>query len=353
MRSTVLAFCFVAFAVHGVAQQDSITWTDGSKVERSRILDFTVFEVRWQSGSGADKRSSDMVADLSVQRVLETYRRGFAEKDQNSRGCVDLFLGVARKELEKAPFMAQFGFWEAGKFLVEGGKEAEGFAILNELLEKMPDSGFAPRVFTTKLDYYMAVGKAKDAEAVAKSYTQTATTKAYPGGFLREAEFYTVMARAMVPNANLGEVRAQLERLAMSSEATYPAVAHRCRLHVANFLRQDGKIEEAMALYSKIAEAKVIDTTTRAGALLGIGHVHMSRGSDTSTEPYRNALLSFLRVYIDTPAASPDVVAEALFHGAQAAMKWGGADHRNMTGRLRFILRTDDRYSETEWAKKM
>jgi hypothetical protein len=96
-----------------------------------------------------------------------------------------------------------------------------------------------------------------------------------------------------------------------------------------------------------------VDATTLAGAMLGTGHLQLAMGKDNDKEPYRAALLSFLHVYLDTGNAAPDVVAEALYHGAEAALKWGGNDHRLIAGRLRYLLRNDDRFSETEWVKKL
>ena len=134
--------------------QDVITWVDGTTTDRARVSDFNVIEIKWLGGGSSDKRSSDQVLDLSVAKVQETFKRGYAAKDQNAADTADMFLGVAREEMTKTPFLAQFGLWEAGKFLMEVGKEAEAFPIFDELMTKLPDSGFVPRAMAMKLDYY-------------------------------------------------------------------------------------------------------------------------------------------------------------------------------------------------------
>jgi len=335
-----------------LAAQDVITWADGTTTDRCRVDEFTVIEVKWKTGSGSDKRSSDQVVDLKVEKVIDHYKRGFDAKRNRTEDTPDLFLGVARQDLAKAPFMAQFGLWEAGKFLLETGKTAEAMATFDELIQKLPDSGFVPRVYALKLDYYLATGKTKSADKVAKDYKETALTKGYPQGYQHEANFYGIMADAVAGTLKSDDLRRQLENLITVTDGPFPMVANRCRLQVANSLRQEGKADEAMAGYERIAKAKVVDTTTLAGAMLGIGYLQMAKGNETEKEPYREAMLSFLHVYIDTAEAAPEVVAEALFNAAQAAVKWGGTDHRTIAGRLNYMLRSDSRYSDTEWAKK-
>ncbi|MEZ5963926.1 MAG: tetratricopeptide repeat protein [Planctomycetota bacterium] len=345
------AWLFLA-AAPALSAQDVIHWVDGTTTDRCRVSDFTVIEVKWQGGGGSDHKSSDQVVDLKVEKVLDRYKRGFDAKNNNAEDTPDLFLGVARQDLTKAPFMAQFGFWEAGKFLMEAGKAAEAFATFDELIQKLPDSGFVPRAYAMKLDYYLSSGKAKSADKLAKEYKELATTKGYPNGYLHEASFYGIMADAVAGTLKPNELRSQLQNLIAQTESSFPMVANRCRLQVADSWRREGKADEAMTMYERIAKEKVVDTTTLAGAMLGTGHIQFGKGTESDKEPYREAMLSFLHVYLDTPAASPDVVAEALYQASEAALKWGGTDHRMIAGRLRYMLRSDSRFGETEWAKK-
>jgi hypothetical protein len=351
MRPTIATALLLAATVP-VAAQDVITWIDGTTTDRARVSDFTTHEIKWTAGGSGDKKPSDQVMDLSVAKVRETYKRGYAAKEQNGAETPDLFLGVAREELAKSPFLAQFGLWEAAKFLMESGKEAEAFPLFDELITKLPESGFVPRALAMKIDYYLATGKGKSADKVAKDYKELATTKGFPNGHVHEASYYAIMAQAAT-GGKLAELRGQLESLATLTESSYALVANRCRLQIAHSLRNEGKGEEALQLYNRLGQAKVIDKSTLAGAMLGTGHLHLAKGSDADKESFRSALISFLHVYIDTPEASPDIVAEALFHGADAAIKWGGSDHRLIAGRLRNMLRTDSRFSDTEWAKKL
>ncbi len=349
MRHFTTALLFAA-ASSSLLAQDVITWIDGTTTEHVRVSDFTVIEIKWLGGGNSDKRSSDQVLDVSVAKVLEAFKRGYAAKEQNAAETADMFLGVARQELTKTPFLAQFGLWEAGKFLMEVGNEDEAFPIFDELITKLPDSGFVPRAMAMKLDYYFATGKVKNATKFAKDYRELATTKGFPIGYINEANFYVVMSGA--GGVKPAELRSQLENLTAQTETSSPMVANRCRLEVANSWRREGKLEEAQALYTRLTQAKIIDKSTLASAMLGTGHLHLAKANGGDTESYREAMLAFLHVYIDTPGASPDIVAEALFHGADAATKWGGNDHRLVAGRLRYMLRSDTRFSDTEWAKK-
>ncbi len=333
--------------------QDEIRWVDATTTERCRVSDFTVLEVKWQTGSGNDRKSSDQVASLRITAVEEKYRRGYAAREQSASDTPDQFLGVARTELAKSPFMAQFGFWEAGKILYEAGKTAEAFAVFDELIEKLPDSAYVPRALVLKLEYYLGSGKPKSAEKIAKDYNLLATTKSFPDGYLRESEYYLIMSQAAGGGFKPADMRNQLDALSSKCEGRFPSVAHRCRLQVAHSLRGEGKLEEALAIYNRIIGDKTADRGSLAGAQLGLGHVQLAKASESNKDAYRAALMAFLRVYVDAQDAAPDLVAEALYYGYDASMKWGGTDHRLVAGRLRHVLRTDARFNETEWAKKL
>ena len=69
----------------------------------------------------------------------------------------------------------------------------------------------------------------------------------------------------------------------------------------------------------------------------GLGYSHMLVGDPKNTEPYRAALLSFLRVFLETPGVGKETVAEALYQGAQSADKWRGPDSGAMARRLCYI----------------
>jgi hypothetical protein len=124
-------------------------------------------------------------------------------------------------------------------------------------------------------------------------------------------------------------------------------------LQIAHSLRAEGKADEALAIYNRIIGDKAADRSSLAGAQLGLGHVQMAKASESNKDAYRAALMAFLRVYVEAQDAAPDLVAEALYHGYEASLKWGGTDHRVVAGRLRHVLRTDSRFNGTEWAKKL
>jgi hypothetical protein len=85
-------------------------------------------------------------------------------------------------------------------------------------------------------------------------------------------------------------------------------------------------------------------------ALLGLGHTRLAAGGPTDTEPYRDALLAFLRVYLEAPGSSAELKAEALYHGSLAAEKWRGPDAGAMAASLRGYLRRD--FPASPWANR-
>ena len=78
----------------------------------------------------------------------------------------------------------------------------------------------------------------------------------------------------------------------------------------------------------------------RAGAWLGLGLCQFNAASASNKDLYRQALLSFLRVYLETPNAPASMIAEALKRGSESARKWGGQDASRMGGLLEYRLET-------------
>jgi hypothetical protein len=345
-RAVPLLFTLAATAL----AQDTIEWADGTKTENCNVTDYTVAEIKFTAKGTRETKPSDQVVAVTVQRVKDVYRRAFSERE--TEGGPGQFISIARRELKSSPFIAQFGFFEAANALFETDKDADAIAALDELLKELPEAGLAPRAFVAKIEFYLGSDKAKSAQKVAKDYNDMATTKSYPDGFLRESEFYMLMADAAAGAMKPADLRTQLELMVTKVDGKYPNLANECRLQIAHSLRADNKLDDAAPIYEKLAQAKTATPRVVAGAQLGMGHVNLAKGTPASKDPYRSALLSFLRVYVETQNSAPYLAAEALYYGGEAAKRWGGTDSAMMAARLNFILTRDARFSGSEWAKR-
>jgi tetratricopeptide (TPR) repeat protein len=348
MNKAVAALSVLCLAPAIAAQTDRIVWTDGTVTNECRVNDFTIKEVSYSVRGRTETRSSDAVANLEVEKVRDTYKRAFGAA--NDDDAYSAFLSRI-KELGDKPFLAQFGYVSAAKLLMKNGQHNDAFAMLEEMGTKIPTAGFAPEQFRMKLDYYLSLGQegARNAGIVAQKYHETAIKEAWPDGYVSEAAFYRLMARAASGEVDAAGLQTELRGLLGQTEGTYPSVADRVRIQLANAQRGQNQLDKAKQTYQEVLAKSSTSDSTRAQALVGLGYVHMQSGDPSNTEPYLGALRNFLKAYF-TDGASADLKAEALFNASEAADKWRGPDSSAMARRLRGLLHRD--YPDSTWSKK-
>ena len=348
LRASILTVAAALF-LHGAAssQRDRIALTDGTVIADVTVTSFDLRNVEFQRRGSKDTRSTDVVADLEVAKVKEAYRSAYAAI--GTPEGPGTFLRDCRKQTD--PFLKQFGYVEAARLFLDEGQINEGFLVLEELATECPDSGFLPMLYREKLDYYLSEGKDKagDAMSVAQSYARASQTQGFPPGFTVEARFYETMAKAASGGLEPDRLRAQLRSL-LNDASGFPNVADRCRLQIGNSLRAEKNFDEAQKEYEQLLDRPGATAGVRAGAWLGLGHCAFSKASSAEPEGFRQALLAFLRVYVETPDAPPATIAEALFMGAQAAQKWGGPDSAQIRNTLGYRLQRD--HPDSPWNRR-
>lgn len=348
LRTTVRSIT-AALAIAGAvsAQKDRIVLTDGSAIDGVQVTSFDLRNVEFKRRGASESKSTDQVASLEVQKVKDAYRRAYSSIGSNE--APGNFLQEAERQSDA--FLKQFGYQEAAKLFIKNGQYSEAFQVLEELASKCPDSGFLPMVHQVKLDYYLAQGKAKagDASSVAKRYSLAASTQGYPQGFILESRFYETMAQAAAGGLTPDRLRSALRSI-QNEAGAYPNVSNRCRVQIAETLRAENKIDEARSEFEDLLERDGISQAVLAQAWLGLGNCQFAAGTPSNREPFRDALLSFLRIIVEADGADPATVAEALYMGGQAADKWGGEDAGRMGRVLRGRLKRD--YPDSEFARR-
>jgi len=73
-----------------------------------------------------------------------------------------------------------------------------------------------------------------------------------------------------------------------------------------------------------VVDKNGVDDNTRMRALLGLGHTYFAGGDPTNTDPYRQALLAFVRVYLEGSKVVAEVVDSGEGFLASKAMERGG-----------------------------
>ncbi|MDP6928058.1 MAG: hypothetical protein QF412_00020 [Planctomycetota bacterium] len=351
MRKTLASIFALVLVAALPAQKDTIYWADGTTVAKVRIISFTWTEIKWTKSGRSESRSADQVARVDCEKVKDAYRRGYGASDDDE--AYSQFRMEREKQVKsKKLFIAQFGFMEEANLLMGNKETGECFATLELMTKECPDSGFCPELYRMKLEYYLSLGKkgAANALKVASTYLNTAQTKAWPDGFLHEARFFGLMAEVAGGKMSEDKLKSGLRGLLGDTEGVYPRVANQVKLQVADQQRRQGETAASKKSYKELADQDGLDESTRAGALLGLGQAQLEEGNATDREPYRDALLSFLRVYIEAEKAPSDMRAKALYFASQACEKWRGQDSAAMGRRLRGYLKRD--FPGSEWAKR-
>jgi tetratricopeptide (TPR) repeat protein len=318
--------------------QDKIYWTDGTVEDKTRVSSFTVNQVEFRGKNGPDAKPANLVEDIELAKVKDEYARAIGASLDERAGT---FLDIAKRLKDSDPFLAQFGYWEAAKFLREQGEPEQAILALDQLRKDLPNSGFVREYYRYKLEYYMGRDKLSDASTVADQYSLDAQTKGFPKGYVVESSYYKTLIDARKDQSSPATLRDGMQRI-LQSAAGMPALRARIQLQIANTYRYEDALDQAEEGYREIAESDSVPADALAGAHVGIGHVLLKRGDN------RAAMLSFLRAYMlyeDAPGYAP----EALHYGAVAAKGWDGPDARLIQRRLLGRLKRD--YPESEFAK--
>ena len=338
-----LFFCALANA-----QGDTVHLTSGTVVEGITVQSFNIRELKYTKGGSAETVATDQVAKVELKKFKDVYKRSISGKDP------ELMLTESRNQFTKAkdPLLAQFGYLECARLFYLGGIDASGGGTIEELQKSIPDAGVLPDCYRLKFENYLGQGDAAgigNASLLAKKYSTEATTSAWPNGFSIEADFFSAMAEG----AAKGDAKAfqvKMRDIVAKAGGTMPILAARANGQLAHSLRLTGGGDQAADIYQQILDGKVSDDNSRAGAWLGLGYVSMAKGDAANREPFRAALLSFLRVRLETKSAWGSLQAEALYNAMLSAEKWGGQDFRQIQGRCRQVLLAN--FGSSEWAAR-
>ncbi len=343
VAASTLLLCALA-----TAQGDTITMASGAVIDGCSVQSYTVQELKYTKGGKAESVSPDQVLKVELKKFKDVYRRSIANKD------ADLMLTEARNQFTKAKdeLMAQVGYLECARLYSKGGNDGNAGGVIDELQKNIPNAGTIPDGFRLKFENYMGRGDAggvNNAKLLAKKYSTEATTSAWPNGFAVEAEFFGALADA-AGGGDAKAFQAKMRDIVSKSSGPYPHVAARANVQLAHSLRQTGGIEAAQDLYEQVLNGKAVDDSSRAGAYLGLGYLAMGRGDAANREPFHQALLSFLRVRVETKGAWESLQAEAMYNAMMSAEKWGGQDFRLIQARCRYVLLNN--FGDSEWAAR-
>lgn len=356
MNTAKIALLCSVLAAPALAQdsegpRDEITWIDGTKVRATRVQSFSLKEIKFTGKSGVETKPAELVASVKREKAREEFKAGYGNNNPTD------FVTAAKKLVKSNPEIAQDGYIEAARLYLSSGKEEEvqeGFNVLKELAEQIPTTGYMGEVYRLRIDYYLAGGpdEAKNAVTVADAYEKQATTQAWPEHYLNDAAYYKTMAKGAGGKTTPAALLTELKGLLAKAEGT-PVVANKVNSQIGHCLVQEKKLDEAKKVFESLVDKAGVDRQTLGVALVGLGHVYLEQGDPTKRDPFRQALLTFLRVWAEAGDSGNETVAEALYFGAEAARKWNEKDAAMMAARLEGMLRTNPDYRDTRYGKAL
>ncbi len=342
MKSSLFAALLLALPL--AAQEDTVFLANGTKLDGVKVTSFDVRELKYTKG-GNQSVPTDQVVKVELAKFKDVFRLGLKD--------ADLMLTKAREQVaEKNPLLAQLGLLSAASQFFDSGKAAEAVSALDELQKTLPEAGVTADIYRMKFEYYMGQGQkgAQSAAAVAKKYQAEANGGAWPAGLATEAEFFLAMAEQAAGGAPK-DFQGKLRGVISKGQSNNQMVANRANVQLAHSLRENKDPEGARRIYDDLAKKESVDSSSRAGALLGLGHLTLDEGTGANKEAFRKALLLFLRVRLETRDAWPSLQAEAMYYAIVAADKWRGPDFQYIIARCRTVLYSD--FGGTEWSDKL
>ncbi|MFO1077376.1 MAG: hypothetical protein U1E73_06575 [Planctomycetota bacterium] len=338
MKNRLAAFLLLALPV--LAQDDRVFLNNGTVLDKIKVTSFDIRELKYTQGGTSKSVSTDQVGKVDLAAFNDTFRLGL--KDPG------LMVTKANEVLaDKEALLGQLALVAASAMFFDNGQAQEAVSALDDLQKSVPNAGVLPEVYRQKFEYYMGqTGHAADAGKVAKKYLAEAQGSAWPQGLITEAEFFVAMAdRGAGGNAKdfQGALRGIIARAGDNQ-----LIANRASVQLANSLRETKDVEGAKKLYQSLVDKDGVDSSSRAGAYLGLGQIVMeAAGNDADAN--RRAMLLFLRVYLETKDAWPSLQAEALYNATQAAGRWKGADWQYIQARCRGALKAD--FPKSDWTQ--
>ncbi|MBL8729527.1 MAG: hypothetical protein JNM25_13925 [Planctomycetes bacterium] len=344
MKSRLLAASLSAlWALPATAQEDRVILANGTTVDGVRVVSFDIRELRYTKGPSNESVSTDQVVKVELGKFKDVYRRGLRDPD--------MMLTVAREQLkDKNLLLAQLGMVGAAAQFFDSDGAPQAVSALDELQKAIPEAGVLPEVFRQKFEYYMGLGAkgAASAKKVAERYRFEATGGAWPQGLVVEAEFFEALAER-VNGGSPADFQAKL-RSVIGKASSSPVVANRANVQLAHSLREAKDFEGARRIYEDLANRDGIDSSTRAGAYIGLGMLLLDKAGGGDKDAAREALMMFLRVRLQTKDAWPSLQAEALYHAILAADKWRGSEYQTIMARCRGVLFSE--FAGSEWAER-
>jgi tetratricopeptide (TPR) repeat protein len=342
--------CFGATA----ASADTIFLTAGNTISGVRITGETYKEISYKDGS----KNKTVKAD-KVLRVEFTSKSTQVDQAETSAADGQLYDAIAEYEAIVERF-AETGrtrtfAWEpayALNRLIELNREVGDaehlIAAADQLIAKIPDSGYVPTAFLAKAETQFLTGEAAAATKTLADFQILIQSQALSGRWRIEHKLAGVLFGSKEKGKAL---RSKLDAISNEAGSSFPIVSTRADVAIAESLITDKQFSEAEPIFKDVSENPASGVSTLAAAYTGLGDCLIKRAvATTGTEKFellQDARLAYLRVVVVYKSESR-YVPKAMFWAGRAFDESTEDEDKASAQRLYKQVMRD--YKGSEWA---
>ncbi|MBI4881534.1 MAG: tetratricopeptide repeat protein [Planctomycetes bacterium] len=338
----------ILLAVAAAAAADTITFVDGRKPEgKVEVVDETVEKVEYRRTGLRQNQSypADKVAEVTYTEPPEDYTIAMENMENMAfEDAAKLFRTAAENSGGRRGLEAKCLFL-AGEALRRAGQIEEALTAYSDLVDRQPDSRYAPHARLQRGITLARAGDANRAQQVLDKLKSEATAKGYGQRWVFEAELQLlILGEAANPTA----AREAYERLVTQTEASFPTVANQAKLRIGRVLIASKEYDKARQYFQTILENRSASgREIVAGAFNGLGAALRNKPGATEQD-LKQSLYNHLRVcvsYSDVIEEQP----EALYSAAKCFQKIPGPDSADRAALL--LRRCVVDHPDSPWAK--
>ncbi len=337
----------ILFAAAAVATADDIKFVDGRIEGKVEVVDETVEKVEYRRQGLRQNQTypADKVAEVTYSDPPEDYAIAMENMENLVFEEAAKFFRTAAENSEGRKGLQAKCLFQAGEALRRAGQVEEALTAYADLVERQPDSRYAPLARLQRGITLMRAGDANRAQQALDKLKSEATAKGYGQRWVFEADLQLLI---LGEAGNPAAAREAYERLVTQTEVSFPTVANQAKLRIGRVLIASKEFDKARQYFQALLDNRSASSReVVAGAFNGLGAALCNKPGATEQD-LKKGLYSYLRVivmYQDVIEELP----EALYSAGKCFQKVPGPDSADRSALL--LRRCVVDHPDSPWAK--
>ena len=336
------------------AVADTIYLIGGKAINEVSITGETYKELEYKAGSKKKTVKAEKVlrVEFSAKSSLVDQADTAAADGQIFNAISDFeeyiegFLSKGRRPRYRwEPAYAMHRLIELNR---EVGDAEHLIAAVDQLIEKVPESGYVPGAYLAKAEAQFLTGKAKAAKKTLEDFKALIQGQSLSGRWRIEQKLAALLLDSSLKGKSL---RSKLNAISDEAGSAFPVVGNRADVAVGESWIADGNFAKAEPIFRDVTQSGAADMTTLAAAYTGLGDCIFKRAVGKSGDEKKQLLLdaqiAYMRVVVVYKSESR-YVPKAMFWAGRAFDETTDSELKARAQRLYRQVRRD--YQGTEWA---